>query len=94
MSGKMFLHVHLVTIPEHESLRIHNNQLVCLPWKKGICKNDSASFFCKETGYDFEVNGMQNSPFSLCVQCLCPERVEIFPFLCQLQWLFSIVTNH
>lgn len=35
---------------------------------------------------------MQNSSFSLSVQCLCLDRVEIFPFLCLLQWLFSIVT--
>jgi len=35
---------------------------------------------------------MQNSSFSLSVQCLCLDRVEIFPFLCLLHWLFSIVT--
>lgn len=31
-------------------------------------------------------------PPSLSVQCLCCGRVEISPFLCLLQWLFSIVT--
>lgn len=36
---------------------------------------------------------MQNSSFSLSVQCLCLDRVEIFPFLCLLQWPFSIVSQ-
>lgn len=28
MAGKIFLHVHLVAVPEHEIVMAHNNQLV------------------------------------------------------------------
>lgn len=69
----MFLHVHLVTIPEHEILRINNNQLAYLPCKKGICKNDSVSFFVKRQ--DMVLRSMAcRIPPSLCVYSVCTLR--------------------